>query len=71
MNSPGSVLDKAALGVLAEAGSQIVELNLQDAGLDDDGLAALGELGAVTELRLSPQQDHRSRRRRARAASEA
>jgi len=33
---------------------QIVDLNLQTAGLPtDDGLAALGDLGAVTELRLS------------------
>ncbi len=53
VNSPGADLDKATLGVLAEAGSQIVDLNLQNAGLDDDDLAALGELGAVTELRLS------------------
>ena len=53
VNSPGNTLDKAALGVLAQAGSQIVDLNLQNAGLDDDDLAALGELGAVTELRLS------------------
>ncbi len=53
VNSPGNTLDKAALGVLTQAGSQIVDLNLQNAGLDDDDLAALGELGAVTELRLS------------------
>ena len=53
VNSPGTELDKTALGVLAHAGSQIVDLNLQNAMLDDDDLAALGELGAVTELRLS------------------
>jgi uncharacterized membrane protein/mono/diheme cytochrome c family protein len=53
VNSPGTEVDKAAIGVLAEAGSQIVDLNLQNAGLDDDDLAALGELGAVTQLRLS------------------
>ncbi len=53
VNSPGTELDKAALGALAAAGSQIADLNLQNAGLDDDGFAALGELGAVTALRLS------------------
>jgi uncharacterized membrane protein len=53
VNSPGADLDKAALGVLAQAGSQIVDLNLQNAGLDDDDLATLGEFGAVTQLRLS------------------
>ena len=53
VNSPGAELDKAALGMLAQAGSQIVDLNLQNAGLDDDDLAALGELDAVTDLRLS------------------
>ncbi len=56
VNSPGAELDKAALGVLAQAGSQIVDLNLQNTGLDDAGLAALGELAAITELRLSRNQ---------------
>jgi uncharacterized membrane protein len=56
VNSPGSDLDKATLGVLAGAGSRIVDLNLQNAGLDDDDLAALGELGAVAELRLARNQ---------------
>lgn len=53
VNSPGADLDTAALGVLAAAGSQIADLNLQNAGIDDGDLGALGELGAVTELRLS------------------
>ena len=53
VNSPGTNIDEAAFGALAQAGSQIVDLSLQNTGLDDDGLAALGELAAVTELRLS------------------
>jgi len=53
VNSPGAALEKSALDVLAAAGSQVVDLNLQNAGLDDDGLATLGALGAVAELRLS------------------
>ena len=56
VNSPGTELDRAALGVLAGAGSQIVDLNLQNTALDDDDLAVLGELPGVTELRVSRNQ---------------
>jgi mono/diheme cytochrome c family protein len=52
VNSPGTALDEAALGVLTGAGSQIVDLNLSNAAIDDDDLAALGDLAAVTQLRL-------------------
>ena len=53
VSSPGAPLDHAALATLAAAAPQIVDLNLQDAALDDDGLAAIGELTAARRLRLS------------------
>jgi uncharacterized membrane protein len=53
VSSPGAQLDAAALAVLATAAPQIAELNLQNAALDDDGLASLGDLSSVTRLRLS------------------
>ena len=56
VSSPGSKIDKAALAVLASAASQIVDLNLQNAALDDDDLVVLGDLAAVTQLRLSRNQ---------------
>jgi uncharacterized membrane protein/mono/diheme cytochrome c family protein len=52
VNSPGGALDDAAIAALAAAAPQVVDLNLSNAGLDDDGLAALGDLPAVTHLRL-------------------
>ena len=53
VNSPGAALDEAALAALAGAGAQIADLNLQNAAIDDEDLAALGDLAAVTNLRLS------------------
>jgi uncharacterized membrane protein len=53
VNSPGKELDGAALAALAAAAPRIVDLNLPNAALDDDDLAALGVLSAVTRLKLS------------------
>jgi hypothetical protein len=39
--------------VLQRASSSVVDLNLAGAGIDDAELAALGELPAVTHLRLA------------------
>jgi len=52
VNSPGGALDGAAIATLTTAAAEIVDLNLANASLDDDGVAALGELPAVTHLRL-------------------
>ncbi|MEO8464781.1 MAG: c-type cytochrome domain-containing protein [Gammaproteobacteria bacterium] len=56
VNSPGTELDEGALAVLAAAGAQIADLNLQNAALDDDDLTALGDLAGLSELRLSRNQ---------------
>jgi uncharacterized membrane protein len=53
VNSPGGALDAAALTALAAAAAEIADLNLSNAGLADDGVAALGNLSAVTHLRLA------------------
>jgi len=53
VGSPGGVLDDDAIAALAAAAPQVVDLNLSNAGLDDDGMAALGDLPAVTHLRLA------------------
>ncbi len=50
--SPGTALDAAALEALAAASGEIVDLNLAGTALDDAGLEAIGELPAVTHLRL-------------------
>ena len=53
VNSPGGPLDDAAVAALAAAAPQVVDLNLSNAGLDDEGIGALGDLPAVTHLRLA------------------
>ena len=52
-SSPGTPLDQAALAAVAHAASEIVDLNLADADLDDAELASIGALPAVTHLRLA------------------
>jgi len=53
VSSPGTALGADALAALAAAASQIVDLNLAAAALDDAGLAAIGALPAATHLRLA------------------
>jgi uncharacterized membrane protein len=53
VSSPGTALDEAALRALAAAGAQVVDLNLQNASIDDDDLAGLAGLAGLTNLRLS------------------
>jgi len=52
-SSPGTPLEAPALEALAAAAAEIVDLNLADTALDDADLQALGELTAVTHLRLA------------------
>jgi hypothetical protein len=51
--SPGSQVGPEQIAVLAAAGQNIVELNLQDASVEDSMAAELAKLPAVTRLRLS------------------
>jgi uncharacterized membrane protein len=51
--SPGARLAPEHLAALDAAADQIVELNLQDADLDDDDLANLAKFTHLTRLRLS------------------
>jgi hypothetical protein len=51
--SPGTRLVADQMAVLLIASDQIVELDLQDAGLEDELLADVGKLTALTRLRLS------------------
>jgi uncharacterized membrane protein/DNA-binding MarR family transcriptional regulator len=51
--SPGARLAREHIAALEAAADQIVELNLQDAGLDDDELANLSKFTGLTRLRLS------------------
>jgi len=51
--SPGARLAAQNMAVLLTAADQIVELNLQDAGLDDGELADIGRFTQLTRLRLS------------------
>ncbi len=51
--SPGTRVGADALAALLSAGNEIVELNLQDAGVDDAVAADLAKLAAVVRLRLS------------------
>ncbi|HET7133493.1 MAG TPA: DUF2231 domain-containing protein [Gammaproteobacteria bacterium] len=54
--SPGALVIAPQLALLATAADQIVELNLQDAGLDDNELANIGKFTELTRLRLSRNQ---------------
>jgi uncharacterized membrane protein len=51
--SPGARVDAQKIAALLSAAGAIVELNLQDAELDDFTAASLGKLTALTRLRLS------------------
>jgi uncharacterized membrane protein len=51
--SPGARVVDEHIAVLLTAADQIVELNLQDALLDDAVLADIGKFGELTRLRLS------------------
>jgi hypothetical protein len=51
--SPGARLAPDHIAALEAAADQIVELNLQDADLDDDELANLAKFTELTRLRLS------------------
>jgi uncharacterized membrane protein len=51
--SPGARLAPEHIAALEAAADQIVELNLQDADLDDDELANLAQFTELTRLRLS------------------
>jgi uncharacterized membrane protein len=51
--SPGTRLAQDQWAVLRSAAAQIIELNLQDAGLDDNEVPGLDEFTALTRLRLS------------------
>ena len=51
--SPGARVIDEHMAVLLTAADQIVELNLQDAGLDDEVLADIGRFTGLTRLRLS------------------
>ncbi len=51
--SPGARLAPEHIAALEAAADQIVELNLQDADLDDDELANLAKFTELTRLRLS------------------
>jgi len=51
--SPGARVIDEHMAVLLSAADQIVELNLQDAGLDDEVLANVGRFTELTRLRLS------------------
>jgi uncharacterized membrane protein len=51
--SPGTRVGPDALAALLSTGDEIVELNLQDAGVDDAIAADLAKLAAVARLRLS------------------
>jgi uncharacterized membrane protein len=53
VNSPGTPMSADALAELLAAGDDIVELNLQDAGLDDAAAAELGKLLGLVRLRVS------------------
>ena len=54
--SPGSLVIAQQLALLQTAADQIVELNLQDAGLDDNELSNIGRFTELTRLRLSRNQ---------------
>ena len=54
--SPGALVIAPQMALLATAADQIAELNLQDAGLDDDELADIGKFTELTRLRLSRNQ---------------
>jgi uncharacterized membrane protein len=51
--SPGARVIAEHIAVLLTAADRIVELNLQDAGLDDETLAGIGQFTGLTRLRLS------------------
>jgi uncharacterized membrane protein len=51
--SPGTRIGPDALAALLSSPDEIVELDLQDAGLDDAAAANLGKLSGVVRLRLS------------------
>src|SRR5262249_39719646 len=51
--SPGAWVVAQHMALLETAADKIVELNLQDAGLDDDELANLSHFTELTRLRLS------------------
>jgi mono/diheme cytochrome c family protein len=51
--SPGARVIEEHVRVLLSAADQIVELNLQDAGLDDNELKDIGRFTELTRLRLS------------------
>jgi mono/diheme cytochrome c family protein/uncharacterized membrane protein len=51
--SSGAQIGTDQVAALLAAADQIVELNLEDAGIDDAIAASLGKLTAVTQLRLS------------------
>jgi uncharacterized membrane protein len=51
--SPGARVVQEHMAVLLTAADRIVELNLQDAGLDDEVLADIGRFTGLTRLRLS------------------
>jgi uncharacterized membrane protein len=51
--SPGSRVVAQHMTLLESAAGEIVELNLQDAGVDDALLANIGRFGELTRLRLS------------------
>jgi hypothetical protein len=51
--SPGSRVVAQHMALLESAAEEIVELNLQDAGVDDSLLANIGRFDEVTRLRLS------------------
>jgi hypothetical protein len=51
--SPGSRVGDDQVAALAAAGDQVVELNLQDAGLGDSVAESLGKLTGLARLRLS------------------
>ena len=50
---PGSRVGDDQVAALASAGDQVVELNLQDAGLGDSVAESLGKLSGLARLRVS------------------
>ncbi|HEX5045858.1 MAG TPA: DUF2231 domain-containing protein [Gammaproteobacteria bacterium] len=53
---PGALVIAPQLAVLQTVADRVVELNLQDAGLDDDELANIGKFTELRRLRLSRNQ---------------
>ena len=51
--SPGATVNREQVAVLVQAAGEIVELNLQDANLDDEALIEIGKFTELRRLRLS------------------